>query len=444
MITLGKGPVGSGKNSPAPPDDLIWSMRFLHVADVHLDTSFSGRSERVRQRLRDASREAFRNAVDLAIHEDVHAFLIAGDLFDGERLSFQTERFLLEQTERLGDHGITVVYATGNHDPGAPTTGPRSLAWSDAVQVAPDGTPRRFTIHDHGDVPIGYVTAVGHDTDRVTDDLSRSLPVPAGELPEIALLHTQVHTSLGARDHHSYAPSELTRLCHAGYDYWALGHVHIRQQLSADPPIWYPGSLQGKSHTDTGARGALLVDLSDRAAPLVSFRPLAPVRWDTIEVDRLDHVQSLDDLEYACLDAWNQQRAEDPTIHGTEWMVRVVLRGPCPLWAELRTVEDQETLASELAPMMGALEVVLSTEGVHATVDLDEHRKRTDVLGEALRLATEIHQGRLTLEDLDPTSLAGSVGDDPASIAEYARSLLGEAEGEGELAMRLLNTEARR
>ena len=93
-------------------------MRFLHVADVHLDTSFSGRSEAVRRRLRDASREAFRNAVDLAIREDVHAFLIAGDLFDGERLSFQTERFLLEQTERLGDHGITVVYATGNHDPG--------------------------------------------------------------------------------------------------------------------------------------------------------------------------------------------------------------------------------------------------------------------------------------------------------------------------------------
>ena len=138
-------------------------MRFLHVADVHLDTSFSGRSEAVRQRLRDASREAFRNAVDLAIREDVNAFLIAGDLFDGERLSFQTERFLLEQTERLGDHGIT-----------------------SAVRVAPDGTPRRFTIHDHGGVPVGYVTAIGHDIDRVTEDLSRSLPVPTGELPEMA------------------------------------------------------------------------------------------------------------------------------------------------------------------------------------------------------------------------------------------------------------------
>ncbi|MGD8873441.1 MAG: DNA repair exonuclease, partial [Gemmatimonadota bacterium] len=104
-------------------------MRFLHVADVHLDTSFAGRSESVRRRLREASREAFRRAVDLAIREEVHAFLIAGDLFDGERLSFTTERFLLDQASRLADHGITVVYATGNHDPGAPGAGPRSLAW---------------------------------------------------------------------------------------------------------------------------------------------------------------------------------------------------------------------------------------------------------------------------------------------------------------------------
>lgn len=412
-------------------------MRFLHVADVHLDTSFSGRSEAVRRRLRDASREAFRRAVDLAIREDVHAFLIAGDLFDGERLSFQTERFLLEETGRLGDHGITVVYATGNHDPGAPTTGPRALSWPTTVRVAADGTPRRFTINDHAGNPVGYVTAAGHEHDRVADDLSRRLPVPAGELPEVALLHTQVHSSIGASDHHVYAPSELTWLCASGYDYWALGHVHIRQELSADPPIWYPGSLQGKRHTDTGARGALLVDLSDRESPIVAFRPLAPVRWDTVEVDRLDDVQSLDDLERACLAAWSRRRTDDPAGHGTEWMVRLVLRGACPLWSELRSIEDLDMLASELATMLGALEVTVSAGEVHANIDLDDHRQRTDVLGEVLRLTGSVRDGEATPSGLDAGVLAGAPSDDPASVAAYVRSLLHEAEGE--LAMRLLD-----
>lgn len=405
-------------------------MRFLHIADVHLDTSFAGRSEAVRKRLREASREAFRKAVDLAIREDVHAFLIAGDLFDGERLSFQTERFLLDQANRLGDHGITVVYASGNHDPGAPETGPRSLIWPACVRTAHDATPRRFQIHAHGGEPVGYVTSIGHPTHAVRQDLSRLLPRPAGELPEVGLLHTQVHSSEGAADHHPYAPSELTYLLHAGYDYWALGHVHIRQELSEDPPIWYSGSLQGKTHTDQGERGALLVDLSDRAAPAVAFRPLAPVRWETIRVDRLESVRTLDELERQVQVVWEAERSDDPGGPGVEWMVRVVLNGPCPLWTELRTAEDQELLSRELTEILGALDVAIMADAVHPVLPIEEYRLRTDVLGEALRLAEAVRDGRAALPHLEPGSLVAAMADDAGSITEYTRRLLQDTDGE--------------
>ena len=410
-------------------------MRFVHVADAHLDTGFSGRSEAVRRRLREASREAFRRSVELAIREDAHAFLIAGDLFDGDRLSFQTERFLLEQTARLDDHGITVVYATGNHDPGAPETGPRPLPWPKSVRVAGDATPRRFLVHDPAGTPVGYVTAVGHGSAQERVDLSRLLPRPAGELPEVALLHTQVHSSLGSDEHHAYAPSELTYLSHAGYDYWALGHVHLRQPLSDDPPIWYSGSLQGRTHAERGERGALLVDLSDRDAPFVSFRPLAPVRWETVAVDRIETVGSLDELERHVQVAWRSQRDGDPGASGTEWMVRVLLAGPCPLWSELRNEEDRELLSRELREILGALEVVVVADEVHPIVSVEEHRHRTDVLGEMLRLTADVRSGAATLT-LDPSDLAGVTSDDPTAVAAYVRALLDGAEGE--LASRLL------
>ena len=51
-------------------------MRFLHLADVHLDTPFAGRSDEVRRRLQEASREALRNAVSRALAERVHAVLL--------------------------------------------------------------------------------------------------------------------------------------------------------------------------------------------------------------------------------------------------------------------------------------------------------------------------------------------------------------------------------
>jgi DNA repair protein SbcD/Mre11 len=415
-------------------------MRFVHVADVHLDASFAGRSESVRQRLRDASREAFRRAVDLAVREDVHAFLVAGDLFDGDRLSFQTERFLLEQAHRLGEHGVTMVYATGNHDPGAPETGPRPLAWPANVRVAADATPRRIAVHDRDGRAVGYVTAVGHATAREREDLSRRLPRPGGELPEVALLHTQVHASPGADAHHAYAPSELAWLVRAGYDYWALGHVHLHQLLSGDPPVVYAGCLQGRTHAETGPRGALLADLSDRGTPAISFRALAPVRWETLRVDGLHGADSLDRLERRVALAWQAARASDPGASGTEWMLRVILEGPCPLWRELRRDADVEVVSRELRELTGVLDVTVVGEGVHPVVPVEEHRARPDVLGEILRLAEAVRRDETRLPGVDAGELVGVTGDDPREVERYVRRLLQDVDGE--LVARLLGAES--
>jgi len=328
-----------------------------------------------------------------------------------------------------------VVYATGNHDPGSPDTGPRRLPWPSCVRVADDATPRRFLVHGPTGEPVGYVTAVGHATSQERSDLSRALPRPAGELPEVALLHTQVHSSPGSEHHHPYAPSELTYLVRAGFDYWALGHVHARQALSDDPPIWYSGSLQGRTHADRGERGALLVDLSNRGAPSVSFRPLAPVRWETVEVERLDSVRSLDELERHVQVGWRALRDADPGASAVEWMIRVVLRGPCPLWSELQNEEDRELLGRELREILGGLDVVVTADEVHPVVDVEEHRLRTDVLGEALRLARAVQRGEERLP-VEPTDLVGVTSDDPAVAQAYARGLLDGAEGE--IASRML------
>ena len=284
---------------------------------------------------------------------------------------------------------------------------------------------------------MGWVTAVGHRTAREREDLSRLLPRPQGELPEVALLHTQVHASRGAEAHHAYAPSELTYLTRSGFDYWALGHVHVRQHLSEDPPVVYPGSLQGKSPKETGPRGATLVDLSDRAAPVAEFRSVAPVRWETLPVRGLDEADSLDALVERVEAAWRGYLEEEvgpaPSV---EWMVRVLLDGPCPLWRELRREEDRAHLAREIARRLDALEVTVRADRVHPPVPVEEYRRRVDVLGESLRFLEEVRRGEAELATLDPEELAGAPADDPEAVARWVRRLLEEAEGE--LAARFL------
>jgi DNA repair exonuclease SbcCD nuclease subunit len=399
-------------------------IRFLHLADVHLDTAFAGRTPRVRARLREASREAFARAVDLALAERLDAVLVAGDLFDSARLSFETERFLGDQLGRLGDAGIPVVYASGNHDPGPGAGDGRSIRWPAHVTVIGDATPRRIPVRDASGSVIAWVTAAGHASVREGRDLAASFPEPDSSLPEIALLHAQVVGSRLSEEHDAYAPTTLPTLLASGYHYWALGHVHHRQCLHEVPAVHYPGNTQGRSHGERGAKGALVVELADGVAR-TEFRPLAPVRWETIPVGDLGEADTLDRLVARVRRAWETVRARDPDP-AVEWMVRVDLEGGCPLHEVLSDTQELEALGRELADLLGVLDVVVRADGVHAAIDVVAHLGREDVLGVALRIVRALRSGDLTLEDieLEWADAADSAPDRLASILDGAEEEL--------------------
>lgn len=413
-------------------------MRFLHIADVHLDTPFAGRSDAVRARLRRASLTALGRCVETAIDEGVDALLIAGDLFDRASLSFETERFLLAQVGLLAGAGIQVVYATGNHDPGE---GSRAggLAWPDTVTVIATGSPQTVPVTGRGGETVGYVTGAGHATARETGDLSRMLrPVPDSDLPQVALLHTQVTWSGADRTHGAYAPSSLDTLRAAGFHYWALGHVHARQELSSDPPVHYSGGLQGRNPGETGPKGGLLVDLGDPAAPVVEFREFSPVRWEKLTVATLGDARTLAEVVADVTAAWGAAREAEPGGEGTEWMVAVELAGPSPMWRQLRDPGELETIADEVAETLGAVAAEVRSAKVHPRVRVEEHVERRDVLGATLQLARAVMGGADTL-DLSETDLAGFDPDRDATLSAYLHRLL-EGGGE-EILVRMLDPE---
>ena len=416
-------------------------MRFLHVADVHLDSPCSSRSETVRQKLRDASRLAFGRLVDLALAERVDVVLIAGDLFDDERLSFQTERFLLEQMYRLDTESIPVVYATGNHDPGRAGLRSLELPWPANVTVARDRTAVRITIEGggHGSQARelrGMVTAVGHETAAESEDLSTAFPTPDGRLVEIAVLHTQVVDSPDSAAHQRYAPSQLDALRKSGHDYWALGHVHKRSVLCEHPGIHYPGNLQGRTHGERGPKGCLLVDVRPGTPPAVEFKRLAPIQWEHVEIRDPSEAITLDALIETIAERWDAVTGGETD---TDWIGRIRVSGATPLWRELSGDDDQDHLREELAYRLGLLDLTLEIGNVYPQVEADEHLTRTDVLGEALRLIHDIRAGSASLRGLSAEQLIGL--DEPERLHEYVEELLDT--GEAEVLSRMLIAEGR-
>jgi DNA repair protein SbcD/Mre11 len=411
-------------------------MRFLHLADVHLDTLFAGRSEDIRRRLRDASREALRRGFERARRERVDAVLVAGDLLDGTRLSLATERFLGSEVAALAEAGIPLVYATGNHDPGtlfgAGSGTHGRLPWLDRVHLLDGPEPRTIPVHREERL-VGTVTGAGHAADREERDLSRSLRPPGGSgVPAVALLHTQVGGAGGQESHDRYAPSDLAFLRAAGFDYWALGHIHLRQVLETFPGIHYPGNVQGRSPREQGAKGGLLVNLPEPGTPpRVTFLDLAPIRWETIIAADLHDSVHVEALVRRIVERWERARTPDPGLPGTEWMIRVELQGPCPLHGLLRDAEERAALADDLALRLGALEVEVRTGGLRAALDLAPALERQDAAGAALRLLRSLAAGG----GPSPSEVLGiEAGDlaghpeldtrDRAAVDAYLRSLL--------------------
>ncbi|MFT5731906.1 MAG: exonuclease SbcD [Planctomycetota bacterium] len=269
------------------------TFRFLHIADLHLDSAYGGSPPTV-ERLRSATKEALSRAVAFAIDETLDAVLIAGDAFDEERLGFEARAAFRRELERLSEHGITVVYITGNHDPGAAAGRAAGLRLARSIgspgrapiHVVLDGTPRLLHLRSRGGDEAAEVIAVGHATSRVTDNLARAmretLDADAGarRLPRIGLLHTQVGSAAGAEGHEPYAPCTASDLMACDLDYWALGHVHIRGQVDPAVPAYYAGNLQGRNARESGPKGGWLVELdTDGLTHEPEFIPFAPVEF---------------------------------------------------------------------------------------------------------------------------------------------------------------------
>ncbi len=420
-------------------------VRFLHLADVHLDTAFEGRSAALREHLRDALRTAFERAVDCAIDEEVHAVLLAGDLFDDDRLSVATEAFLVDQVQRLDDAGIDTIYATGNHDPGGSGFRAAKIDWPDRFHYVDDRSPTTIELTGPDGDPRATVVAAGHVDTREEANLASRFPKAEGPEPTIGLLHAHV-TSAGQVDAHDrYAPCTIKDLRTPDYDYWALGHIHTRQQVDAGSHAWYPGNLQGRSPRETGARGGLLVSLDDGADPNVAFRPFAPTRWEHLTLDDLGAVETVQALVRRIQSAFREttqadESARNASAPATDWLLRVTLRGPCPMADDLASAEQvnelEQVLAERLDPGSGAgpasgagagqgvRDVEVRTRSLVPPVNPEAYRDETHLAAEVLSLLDRVRTDDEALEAVAPDVLAGVSDDDPESRRAYLRSLL--------------------
>ena len=408
-------------------------FKFVHAADLHLDSPFKGLGSRipddVADILRNATFDTYDRIVSLCIEENVDALLIAGDVYDHETRSFRAQYRFIEGLNKLSEAGINSYICHGNHDP--------LDGWQSKLDF-PKGCYRfgkkaeSYPLRENKPEEI-LIHGISYPTRVVQENLIPEFSRLEKAQFNIGVIHANVDSD---PNHDPYAPCTLDDLRQTSYDYWALGHVHTRKILNKElPTVVYPGNPQGRHINEEGPRGVYMVEVDSNGNVETEFRPLDLVRWNRITIDgsTLESDQSLiDSLESAFAESLKQSE-------GRSVVTRVHVTGPSPIHKTLIMEDYANQVCEELNagyqfenPFLLCEKIEISTTPV---LDREELKNGNDFVSELLNLSDQIsndgNQISELLQSLESTYKGGKVGRHAKEIfpnEDDLRSYIREAE----------------
>ncbi len=359
------------------------TLRFIPCSDLHIDSPFKGFSAihpEWAQRLREAPLKSFLNIVDLAVSEQVDAVIIAGDVFDGEDNSLPAQFKFRGGLQTLSDHGIPVFIAHGNHDP--LNSWSTTLAWPEGVTVFPAARVHAVPVEKDGRT-LAHIYGISFPERDVFDNLALKFERRQKEGFAVGVLHANVG---GNPNHDPYAPCAVEDLVARGMDYWALGHIHLREVLrDSHPAIVYCGNSQGRHFKESGPRGCCLVTLCEGADPEIRFVATDTLRFVEAAVD----VSGCATLDAVAVEIVGQCQELLGQAEGRSLVVRQTLTGCTEAHSLLMkggTLDGVRDEALRNIPDAGAglwLEFRLHTRGAY---DIDALKQGQDFIADLIAL----------------------------------------------------------
>ncbi|MBQ7254625.1 MAG: DNA repair exonuclease [Oscillospiraceae bacterium] len=243
-------------------------IKFLHAADLHLDTTFSGGGAERRQE----QRQMVTELLELADAQTCDLVLLAGDLFEGENVYPETRAAL---RRALAACRAQIFIAPGNHDylwRGSPYV---TDQWPENVHIFKESAIEAVTIRDLGCRVYGAGFTNAHMGGLLT-----GFRTEQDGLFNLMVLHGDAATADSA-----YNPITKAEIEESGLDYLALGHIHLREAPHTVGKTTYawPGCPMGRGFDETGEKGVYIGTL-DQSGCKLTFHPLSVRKYEDLEV----------------------------------------------------------------------------------------------------------------------------------------------------------------
>lgn len=222
-------------------------MKFVHIADIHLDTPFKTISDRadigIERRLE--QRNALKKVIDYTKANNIEYLFISGDLYDQEYIRESSISFLNDLFKEIPNTKIFIT--PGNHDPYIKNSFYATYSWNNNVKIFTNAVEK---------VENDNVNIYGFGFNNFEMNNNQIKDIILDEPEKINILIT--HGDLGES---KYNPMNLNEIKSMGFDYVALGHIHKRDDKTN---IIYPGSLISLGFDELGEHGMIVGEIVDK------------------------------------------------------------------------------------------------------------------------------------------------------------------------------------
>ena len=222
-------------------------MKFVHIADVHLDTPFKTISDRadlgVERRLE--QRKALKKVVDYIKENNIEYLFISGDLYDEAYVRESSISFLNNLFKEIPNTKIYI--APGNHDPYIKNSFYATYPWNENVKIFTNDVEKV----ENED---GNIYGFGFNNFEMNNNQIKDIVLDEPEKINILITHGDLGES-------RYNPMKLNEIKSKGFDYVALGHIHKRDDSTN---VVYPGSLISLGFDELGEHGMIVGEINNK------------------------------------------------------------------------------------------------------------------------------------------------------------------------------------
>lgn len=250
-------------------------IKFLHAADLHLDSPFAGLSPGQAGARRQEQRRLLTLLSEQCRKNGCSLMLLSGDLFDVRRVYRDTLDCL---RDALADCGAEVFIAPGNHDYLGPTSPYLTEQWPENVHIFTAAAPETQIFDALGCTVSGAAFLAPTVPGLLTQF---RVPEEYKNYVNFMVLHGDPLSPVS-----EYNPVTAAQIAATGLDYLALGHIHRGGSLMHTGSSFYawPGCPMGRGFDETGRKGILLGE-AEKGRVSCRFQPLGLRRYECLRVE---------------------------------------------------------------------------------------------------------------------------------------------------------------